>query len=240
MASKPTPAIPSIIGGGPVDVARSQCASCAHKDIDTLSCQAFPSGIPVQVFANLTDHRLPFPGDHGTRYQPLAASAPAPATNAAPPPEAPPLEESPAITEARAFPLAPITENGVEKKSVAAGILAAFEPAIEKAAPPWTPETLAAARGIIRMCTEMGGRESDEFMKELQLPQETVKAALGKLAAEGNLRMKDDDQAHGWTYSIGRVPFVEPEAPPPGDGALAPVTENGVERPQRQVLLEDK
>jgi len=36
-------------------------------------CDAFPDGIPVEIFSSdfKTDHTKPYPGDHGIQYSPL-------------------------------------------------------------------------------------------------------------------------------------------------------------------------
>lgn len=55
---------------------QSQCSTCAHfrspLDSDNLdgdaSCDAFPGGIPDEVYGNVLDHREPIPGDHGIRW----------------------------------------------------------------------------------------------------------------------------------------------------------------------------
>jgi hypothetical protein len=35
-----------------------------------LACDAFPRGIPVEICTGEHDHRLPFKGDRGVRYEP--------------------------------------------------------------------------------------------------------------------------------------------------------------------------
>jgi hypothetical protein len=35
-----------------------------------LACRAFPRGIPDKISAGEHDHRLPFKGDRGVRYEP--------------------------------------------------------------------------------------------------------------------------------------------------------------------------
>jgi hypothetical protein len=33
------------------------------------SCEAYPYGIPVEIWSGSSDHRAPLPGDHGVQYQ---------------------------------------------------------------------------------------------------------------------------------------------------------------------------
>jgi hypothetical protein len=35
-------------------------------------CAAFPDGIPKDISYGENDHRKPFPGDHGIRYEPVS------------------------------------------------------------------------------------------------------------------------------------------------------------------------
>jgi len=74
----PDPGIPS-----------PQCLNCAHyrgADFDEkrtssgtmllawLACDAFPRGIPEEIRTGQHDHRLPFKGDRGVRYEPSAVA----------------------------------------------------------------------------------------------------------------------------------------------------------------------
>jgi len=42
------------------------------SDSDVLCCKAFPSGIPDEVLQGENDHREPYPGDNGIRFEPIA------------------------------------------------------------------------------------------------------------------------------------------------------------------------
>lgn len=46
-----------------------QCVLCSHYRFD-YTCEAFPEGIPLVIFTGEHDHREPFPGDHGIRFEP--------------------------------------------------------------------------------------------------------------------------------------------------------------------------
>jgi hypothetical protein len=48
-------------------MAVSLCAMCKHRR-DERTCDAFPDGIPTEVYFEY-DHRLPYPGDHGIRFE---------------------------------------------------------------------------------------------------------------------------------------------------------------------------
>lgn len=49
------------------------CESCAHlgpgPDGIGFACDAFPSGIPAEIYPGGFDHRQPFAGDNGVRWR---------------------------------------------------------------------------------------------------------------------------------------------------------------------------
>ena len=57
---------------------KSQCAACKRfrswaseenvLGLDGPFCEAFPGGIPDEVYENQADHRQPIPGDNGVRF----------------------------------------------------------------------------------------------------------------------------------------------------------------------------
>lgn len=50
------------------DLKLSQCVFCVHEG--GASCAAFPGGIPMEILTNEFDHRQPYPGDGGIRFEP--------------------------------------------------------------------------------------------------------------------------------------------------------------------------
>ena len=48
----------------------TQCRDCKHR-IPPDACAAFPDGIPEKILTGKHDHRRPFPGDGGVRFEPV-------------------------------------------------------------------------------------------------------------------------------------------------------------------------
>lgn len=48
----------------------SQCVWCRHRSEGGRHCPAFPEGIPEAIASNRHDHRDPFDGDRGVRFEP--------------------------------------------------------------------------------------------------------------------------------------------------------------------------
>ena len=45
-----------------------QCEACSHFGFDG-TCKAFPDGIPIDILGGVHDHREPYPGDNGIRFE---------------------------------------------------------------------------------------------------------------------------------------------------------------------------
>ena len=46
------------------------CWHCKHYRKD-VTCAAFPKGIPAEILESEANHRHPYRGDHGIRFEPL-------------------------------------------------------------------------------------------------------------------------------------------------------------------------
>jgi hypothetical protein len=57
--------------GNKNDFVLPQCHDCAHYYTGGMTCDAFIDGIPVEIFTNEHDHRKPYPGDNGIRFEPI-------------------------------------------------------------------------------------------------------------------------------------------------------------------------
>lgn len=50
------------------------CYGCAHfmsNNLEGLTCDAYPDGIPIEIITGENDHREPYSGDHGIQFEPL-------------------------------------------------------------------------------------------------------------------------------------------------------------------------
>ncbi len=53
----------------------SVCFFCARLETGQHSCEAFPAGIPDDIWDGIDTHERPHPGDHGLQFTPLFEGA---------------------------------------------------------------------------------------------------------------------------------------------------------------------
>ena len=51
------------------------CNGCIHL-VAGGTCEAFPGGIPVKILTGQHDHRKPYKGDNGIRFEPIEEEKP--------------------------------------------------------------------------------------------------------------------------------------------------------------------
>jgi hypothetical protein len=51
------------------DIPATLCIFCRHLREGTVRCDAFPEGIPDDILFSLRDHREPYEGDRGIRFE---------------------------------------------------------------------------------------------------------------------------------------------------------------------------
>jgi hypothetical protein len=48
------------------------CVVCRHRTPRLPTCGAFPDGIPDEIYFDYFDHRQPYAGDGGVRFEPAS------------------------------------------------------------------------------------------------------------------------------------------------------------------------
>jgi hypothetical protein len=60
----------------------NECRYWHRENFEGFTCDAFPGGVPEAIIRSEHDHREPYPGDNGIRYEPVnGPSSPTPEAN---------------------------------------------------------------------------------------------------------------------------------------------------------------
>jgi len=91
------------------DLGISQCVWCRHRSAGGRRCRAFPKGIPEAIIKNRHDHRDPYDGDFGVRFEPEVVEIEFVDIDSASEPAS--LRAGLAVAMARVGDAEPLTEN---------------------------------------------------------------------------------------------------------------------------------
>lgn len=58
------------LDGPRLPIFSSVCSYCTHYQLRR-KCQAFPDGIPLEIWLGKNPHTEPFPGDHNIQFEPV-------------------------------------------------------------------------------------------------------------------------------------------------------------------------
>lgn len=54
---------------GDILIGDADCSKCQRLHLGEVACDAFPDGIPMELWFGRVLHREPYPGDHGVQFE---------------------------------------------------------------------------------------------------------------------------------------------------------------------------